>query len=114
MQKPNTSDEKYRNNYEQYHNDEIAYCKQKYAETFIDDYPTELRLFVWESVLWDYTEGIAFAYATSLGEARRLVLEATNKHYSFDNPDEYVWWDYIDNEPKIYTTPVGYAISGGG
>ena len=35
----------------------------------------EMKLFVWEGVLTDYTSGIAFALAESVDEARKLILE---------------------------------------
>jgi hypothetical protein len=35
----------------------------------------KLKLFVWENVFTDYTDGVAFAYAENSEEARKLIIE---------------------------------------
>jgi hypothetical protein len=64
----------------------------------------DLKLYVWEDVLADYTSGIMFALARSESEARELIL----KNCSFV-PDED-----LAKEPKVYETPIGFAVWGGG
>ena len=64
---------------------------------------TNLKLYVWEDVLHDYTAGIAFAYAESIEEARKLVWESLG--YKSDD---------ILREPREVTTKEGFGMSGGG
>jgi len=35
----------------------------------------KLKLYVWENVLYDYSSGIAFAYAENSEEARKLIID---------------------------------------
>lgn len=66
-----------------------------------------LKLYVWEDVMYNYTEGIAFALAETEEEARELIA---GREYGsmfvrecFDTPPTHV-----------YTTAVGYCMPGGG
>jgi hypothetical protein len=70
-----------------------------------------LKLYVWEDVLCDWTCGIAFALASSEAEARRLInVELGNRNSEGVIEDGTSDW----GRPKVYTTRVAYAIYGGG
>lgn len=62
-----------------------------------------MKLFVWQNVLTDYTDGVMFAYANNVKEARKMVLLDC----------DYVGKD-LDEEPVVYDKPVGFAVWGGG
>ena len=65
----------------------------------------KLKLYVWEGVLCDYTCGIMFALAHDAEEARGIILK------------EDAWStarDGLANEPKVYDSPKGFAVWGGG
>ena len=64
----------------------------------------DLKLFVWEDVLRDYTSGIMFALAPDVETARKMLLEHTY----------YIPDDDLSQEPKVYTSPVAIALYGGG
>lgn len=64
-----------------------------------------LKLFVWEGVLIDYTDGIMFALAYDVEHARKIILKKNNL--------DAVRRD-IKNKPDIYRTPKGFAVYGGG
>ena len=63
-----------------------------------------LKLYVWEGVLVDYTSGIMFALATSVGEARKLILNES---------DTFTVKRDLKKEPAVYTTKVGFYLWGG-
>lgn len=52
-----------------------------------------MKLFVWDDVLTDYTGGIIFAYAETLEEARKIVLEVDDLR-----PVQ----NAIESEPVVY------------
>lgn len=62
-----------------------------------------MKLFVWHNVLTDYTDGVMFAFANNVEEARKVILEDCN----------YVGGE-LYQEPSIYENSVGFAIWGGG
>lgn len=64
----------------------------------------QMQLFVWDNVLCDYTDGLMFALAHSVEEARDLLREEV-----YDSDD-------LQQEPTVYdlTTPVYRAVWGGG
>lgn len=63
----------------------------------------ELKLFVWENVLYSYTPGLAVALAHDVDEARRLLEEKMGC-----SPAD------IAGEPDVYDTPVAVYVYGGG
>lgn len=63
-----------------------------------------LKLWVWEEVLTDYSDGAMWALASSAEEAREVVLKAY----------PHVRQGDLAKEPKAYDEPVGFAIWGGG
>lgn len=65
---------------------------------------TGLKLYVWEKVLVDYTDGVMFALASSAEEARAKVLERCR----------YVPADDLAKEPQVFDSPAGFAVWGGG
>ena len=67
------------------------------------DEQNKLKLYVWEGVLTDYTDGIMFALAGSVGEARELILKA----------DKCVRESELKQEPQVFDSPIGFALWGG-
>lgn len=63
-----------------------------------------LKLYVWENVLADWTDGIMFALASSPEEAQALILKHTN----------FVPLGEFSKPYKVYDSPVGFALHGGG
>lgn len=63
-----------------------------------------MKLFVWDSVLCDWTDGIMFALAHSVEEAREML-----KKDSYNSED-------LQQEPIVYdlSTPVYRVLFGGG
>ena len=62
-----------------------------------------LKLYVWHDVLRDYTDGIAFALAESVEEAREMVKE-----------DVGCAEGEFDVEPTVYESKMVCHIWGGG
>jgi len=60
-----------------------------------------LKLYVWEDVLWDWKAGIMFALAESVEQAREILL----RRY----PDSFSVSEDITKEPTIYNSPTGFA-----
>lgn len=71
-----------------------------------------MKLYVWEHVLTDYTDGIMFALAPNVKTARRLILE---KAGLWDTPGYKETELYRDlmGVPKVYTESVGFYLYGG-
>jgi len=65
---------------------------------------SNLKLFVWEDVLRDYSTGVMFALAKDESEARKLLLEQC-PHL----PDED-----INEQPKVVEEPYSFILWGGG
>jgi len=63
-----------------------------------------MRLFVWERVLIDYSAGVMFALAETVEQAREQILAKCH----------YVPSGDLEKEPVAYDTPVGFAVWGGG
>lgn len=71
----------------------------------------ELKLYVWEGVLTDYTSGIAFALASSVEEARQAIYDKSEKE------DGYISSTLkadIAGEPIVCNSTEGFFIWGGG
>jgi hypothetical protein len=65
-----------------------------------------IKLYVWEEVLVDYTDGVMFALATSADEARQIIMEESGGLPSVELD--------LEQEPKEYTDKVGFFLYGGG
>ena len=65
----------------------------------------KLKLYVWENVLTDYTDGIIFALASTVEEARAKVLKKDSLRPVADA---------IMAEPDVYDSPIGFTLWGGG
>lgn len=63
-----------------------------------------LKLYVWEGVLTDYTDGVMFALAETVEEARALIRAK----------DLYIPESDLGQEPQEITEPAGFAVWGGG
>jgi hypothetical protein len=54
-------------------------CKQDHRRHDLIPSPTKLELYLWEGVLGDYTDGMAFAVASSWEEALRLASKGDDE-----------------------------------
>ena len=63
----------------------------------------KLKLFVWEGVLSDWTDGVMFALAPDVETARKMLIEKC--HYIPEHD--------LKQEPDVYTVPFALAIWGG-
>ena len=71
-----------------------------------------MKLYVWEEVLCDWTDGIIFALANNVDEARELVMD---KYVDQDdNWEENTLRFSMQDEPKVYDSPAGFRLWGGG
>lgn len=68
-----------------------------------------LKLFVWENVLTDYSDGIMFALAETVEQAREVIIKK--------DPGAYFKGGVMHNdllkEPKIIDTAEGFLLWGG-
>lgn len=65
----------------------------------------QLKLYVWEGALSDYTDGIMFALAESADDARKIILEKSGDLRSVVLG--------LKEDPKEYTNKVGFYLYGG-
>lgn len=75
-----------------------------------------MKLYVWRAVRADYTDGIAFAMATSVDEARELIWVdyiGANAHL-WTNRSNHTFWIELQQRPEIHKKPFGTSIGGGG
>lgn len=63
-----------------------------------------LKLYVWEDALVDYTSGVMFALARNAKEARKMLLEK----------DDVIPKEDLRVKPKVYKKPFALAVWGGG
>lgn len=63
-----------------------------------------MKLYVWDNVLRDYTDGIIFAFAPNVAAARKVVLE-------YDPGPGVV--EAIKARPRVYTGIVARVVHGG-
>lgn len=66
---------------------------------------TTLKLFVWEEVLTGHSDGIMFALAADVDEARRLIAKR-------EDNSKYIL-EELSGEPAVYETQIGFALRGG-
>jgi len=71
-----------------------------------------LKLFVWEDVLADYTPGIAFAIAETKEEAIELIIQKHQLDSTYFPSDFYK--ELREYEPDIYECKAGFYLYGGG
>lgn len=74
-----------------------------------------LKLFVWENVLQDWTNGVMFALAENVTQARFLVNKKWHDgcHQECDENTEFFNDDLL-REPKVYDDLCGFFVYGGG
>lgn len=68
-----------------------------------------LKLYVWHGFGTDYTDGLAFAIASSEEEAKQLVLEYVDLNSDVFDDDE--WGELTVHS---LSTPIAGAVFGGG
>lgn len=67
----------------------------------------ELKLFVWEDVLNNWTNGIMFALAYDADHARQVIRAASG-----EIPDPYVLAE-LEMVPRVVEAPEGFIMYGG-
>ena len=80
-----------------------------------------LKMFVWEHVLKDYTDGLMVALAHDAEEARALLKEEILKEWGTgswmleeeDFLESGMYGDLL-KEPEVYETPKAVFVNGGG
>lgn len=76
-----------------------------------------LKLYVWDGVFADYTDGIAFALARSAKEARALIVARQTRGCETASSREYMTkraLDEIKTRPEVRTVKCAYVVVGGG
>lgn len=68
-----------------------------------------MKLYVWHGILCDYTCGVAFALASSVEEARALIIASAPEQWRKDRLAKE-----IAEEPAVYDAPMGDYVEGGG
>jgi len=71
----------------------------------------DLKLFIWENVLTDYTSGIAFALAENAEQAREIIFAKFEKEEQYLS--DTVKADLSD-EPEMIDNKAGFYLWGGG
>jgi hypothetical protein len=69
-----------------------------------------LKLYVWDHVLSDYTDGIMFSLATSVEEAKDLILSEIRG--GCDGLLDQAQHDLDRHEPTIYESRSGFWYQG--
>lgn len=69
------------------------------------------KLYVWEGVLADYTEGIMFAYAKSAEGAREVIIDKFKNSCWKGIGDRGL--EELKKEPKVIDTTEGFFLIGG-
>jgi hypothetical protein len=64
-----------------------------------------LKLFVWQNVLTDYTDGVMFALAPDVESAKAAILK--NQDFSSVRAD-------LERPYEVHESTVGFAVWGGG
>lgn len=69
----------------------------------------QLKLYVWEEVLNDYTAGVMFALAESEEQAKAAIIEKHKALMKFDLEPSY-----FEGAPRVVESPEGFFLYGGG
>jgi hypothetical protein len=69
-----------------------------------------MKLYVWRGIWADYTDGLAFALAHTVDEARALILAGMG----YGPEDEWLSKQLFTRDPEVYATPYGFGVQGGG
>ena len=67
-----------------------------------------MNLYVWEGVLADYTDGIAFALARDADHARWLIVRRVPTYQR-----STVRAELKRVRPRVFSSPKGFAVWGG-
>lgn len=90
--------------------DETMCVLERALGRIVDRKSKELKLFVWEEVLCNYTAGMMVALAPDVETARELLRAQQAKEYYYD--EQRVEKD-LQKAPLVCTTPVAFYIWGG-
>ena len=71
-----------------------------------------LKLFVWEDVLSDYTSGVMFALAKDVEQARKVILDKYKKKYGLLHFEKTLQRDFA-SQPRVIDKAEGFYIWGG-
>lgn len=76
----------------------------------------KMKLFVWDGVLSDYTDGMIVAYAPNIEAARKMIrLEEGSEVEHWNRHDSAVYRIVYETEPVIYDgTDTARIMWGGG
>ena len=70
-----------------------------------------MKLYVWEGVLTDWTDGVMFALAESSDEAREVIKKKAADVFTFDCEDIA---QELKGEPREVSQSEGFFLFGGG
>ncbi len=78
----------------------------------------QLKLYVWEGVLFDINpSGVMFALASSIEEARDIILKKADESGAVQRQDSDAYhdpvWRDLQDEPQVFNIPVGFIVWGG-
>jgi CO dehydrogenase/acetyl-CoA synthase delta subunit len=68
----------------------------------------KMKLFIWKGVLFDYTDGVVFALAKNVEDARQVVLQSV-EDWARKSVSEA-----MSGDPEVHEKPYGFALWGGG
>lgn len=75
----------------------------------------KMKLFVWDGVLADYTDGLIIAFAPNIEAARKMVkLEDGSRDEIWNRDDSAVYRVVYETEPVIYDGKMAARIMWGG
>jgi hypothetical protein len=74
-----------------------------------------LKMYVWEHVLTEYTDGLMVALAHSVEEARSLLKDKIMASWGLEECEFVEFRAYGDllKEPDVYETPKAVFVNGG-
>jgi hypothetical protein len=74
-----------------------------------------MKLYVWENVLTDYTDGIMFALAANEEEARSLIKDKfLAEEFNPGGLMGHLVTELDTKRAAVFDTPVGFYLKGGG
>jgi hypothetical protein len=74
----------------------------------------KMKLFVWDNVLTDYTDGLIVAYAANIKDARNVVRLESGLVEFWNRDDSSVYRIVHDIEPTVYDGNMAARIMWGG
>ena len=75
---------------------------------------SKMKLFVWDNVLTDYTDGLIVAYAANIKDARNVVRLESGLVEFWNRDDSAVYRIVHETEPTVYDGNMAARIMWGG